>query len=127
MVVSEIMTTNPVSIDVESGVAEALDAMADLNIRHLPVSEDGRLVGMLSDRDLASFRGTGDAIDSVTIANVMNGDVASVDPESDISEVIEIMLEEKVGAVPVVSAESLEIVGIVSYVDVLRSQASLLE
>ncbi len=126
MVVSEIMTTDPVTITAESSVSEALEAMADLNIRHLPVTEEGALSGMLSDRDLAALRNKPGALDSTTVADLMSGDVACVDPESDVSDVIEIMLEAQVGAVPVVSAESQQVVGIVSYVDVLRSHAALL-
>lgn len=128
MVVSEIMTTEPVAIDVGADLAQAMLAMDDLNVRHLPVIEEGRLVGMLSDRDLSSLRRParhGAALPE--LASVMSSDVVSVDPESDVSEVIELMLEHKVGAIPVVSIESQELLGIVSYVDVLRSHGQLLD
>lgn len=129
MVVSEIMTSDPVAIDVRQELREAMLAMADLDVRHLPVIEDGQLVGILSDRDLAPLRQrAADASARLPeLAAIMSADVVSVNPESEVSEVIELMLEQSIGAVPVVSADSLELVGIVSYVDVLRSHAELLD
>jgi acetoin utilization protein AcuB len=56
----------------------------------------------------------------------MSTDVLSVDPETDVGEVVDLMIEHRVGAVPVVDADSEELVGIVSYMDVLRASRDLL-
>jgi CBS domain-containing protein len=128
MVVSEIMTANPTTIDVGASLADALEAMAQMRIRHLPVTEEGRLIGMLSDRDLAPLQRQMSAADELpAIASLMSADVASLDQEADVTEAIDLMLQEKVGAVPVVSDETGEVLGIVSYVDVLTHHADVLD
>ena len=85
---------------------------------------------MLSDRDLRSlsfpmFVGSeyaGDmrrALDA-KVSELMSSDVLSVEVEANVSEAVELMLEHKIGAVPVVDADGV-LVGIVSYMDVLRA------
>ena len=49
----ELMTENPATLTAQATIAEAWDLMRELEIRHVPVIQDGALVGMLSDRDLA--------------------------------------------------------------------------
>jgi len=128
MVVSEIMTPNPTTIDVGEDLAVAIDALAHLRVRHLPVSEEGRLIGILSDRDLAALRNSAASEEELpTIASLMSSDVSSVNQEADVLEVIDMMVEEKIGAVPVVDDESGEVIGVVSYVDVLMTHAELLD
>jgi acetoin utilization protein AcuB len=56
----------------------------------------------------------------------MSSDVVSVDPETELTEVVDIMLEYKIGALPVVEADSAELVGIISYIDALRAARPLL-
>jgi len=105
--------------------------MRGLEIRHVPVVESGALVGMLSDRDLVRF----DIVRLLTVAGaealrhelgtpvvkVMSSDIVGVHPETELTEVVELLVEHKIGAVPVVRADTRELVGIVSYVDVLRA------
>jgi acetoin utilization protein AcuB len=52
MTARELMTPNPVTVIVEESLLEAWGLMRELDIRHVPVVQDGALVGMLSDRDL---------------------------------------------------------------------------
>jgi acetoin utilization protein AcuB len=56
------------------------------------------------------------------VSELMSGDVVTVEPDTDLREVIDDLLEERIGAVPVVSGPD-GVVGIVSYVDVLRALA----
>jgi CBS domain-containing protein len=72
---------------------------------------------MLSDRDLRSARASD--LDAL-VTELMSADVVSVGPESDALEVIDLMIDTKVGAVPVVDDEDGSLLGIISYVDVLR-------
>jgi acetoin utilization protein AcuB len=130
VVVQEIMTRNPYAIEANQSVREALHRLLSLDIRHLPVLDNGVLVGMLSDRDvrgIASATLTGEASDqlSAAVSDLMTRDPISVDPEADIGEVIDLMIENKVGALPVVAEDKL--IGIVSYVDVLRYARAELE
>lgn len=131
MVVEDIMTRDPVTVDAESPVSEALRILHDLDVRHVPVVSAGALIGMLSDRDLRvaeikaleSATDIEDAVDDPLlgpIASVMRTNFISVTAEDDVAEVIDLMLEHKSGAVPVVERHSDTLVGIVSYIDILR-------
>jgi acetoin utilization protein AcuB len=137
MKAQDLMTQNPVTVPPGASVAEAFDLMSELDIRHVPVVEAGELVGMLSDRDLARF----DIARLLTVegpeafrrelatpvVKVMSSDVIVVNPETELSEVVELLVEHKIGAVPVVKTDTREIVGIISYIDVLRGIQDLLE
>jgi acetoin utilization protein AcuB len=130
MVVQEIMTRNPYAIEADQPLRDAVQRLLSEDIRHLPVLDNGTLVGMLSDRDIrgiASATLTGEVGDqlSAPVSDLMTGDPISVGPEADIGEVIDLMIENKVGALPVMAEDRL--IGIVSYVDVLRYAKTQLE
>ncbi len=137
MTARDLMTPNPVTVAPQARVVEVWDLMRELEIRHVPVVEDGALVGMLSDRDparLDMFRMlASDGADALRqelatpIVKVMNSDVIVVEPETGLDEIIELLLEHKVGALPVVRQDGYEVVGIVSYIDVLRALRDRLE
>jgi acetoin utilization protein AcuB len=137
MIARDLMTPNPLTVTPQASIAEAWDVMRELAVRHVPVVEDGALVGMLSDRDLSQvdiaqvLRVEGaDALREeleTPIAEVMTSDVISVEPETEVGEVISLLLEHKIGAVPVVEPETREVLGIISYVDVLRALQDRLE
>jgi acetoin utilization protein AcuB len=114
---NEIMTPDPMTLEMSARVSDALQVLQTLEIRHLPiVDERGRLVGMLSDRDIRS-----NAQLEQQITQVMSSDVVTVGAESEMLEVIDVLLEQRVGAVPVIDESSGDLLGIVSYVDVLRA------
>ena len=131
MDVSEIMTTSVVTATPDETVQSALMKLEDQSIRHLPVVDGSALVGMLSDRDLREHRlplmaeldnpERAAALMEMTVGAVMKGDVISVDSGESVQQAIDLMLEYGVGAVPVVDSHSEELVGIVSYVDILRA------
>ena len=122
----DLMTKKPLSIQPTTTVGEALDLMSEADIRHLPVVDDGQLVGMISDRDMRHIS-WGSLFDegaarrfSAPVSSLMTGTVLRVGAESDVSEAVELMIEEKVGAVPVVDEGDGTLEGIISYVDVLK-------
>ena len=137
MVVEDIMTVDPVTIEPTLSIRKAVDILFELDVRHLPVVEGARLVGIISDRDLRAFLAPSmlelERPNEVSarlrspVSSIMNADVLSVEPESPVSEVIALMLEHKVGAVPVVREATDELLGIVSYVDVLRALEDALD
>jgi acetoin utilization protein AcuB len=97
------------------------------NIRQLPVVVGPELVGIISDRDLRSFL-SGRLFSSpeeraaalnTPIDAVMSTAPMTVGPDDDLRDAIEIMIDEKIGGIPVVEEEK-GLVGIITYVDVLR-------
>jgi CBS domain-containing protein len=135
MKVRDVMTPNPITVTPQATLAEVWDLMREADIRHVPVARGGILIGMLSDRDLASLDVgrvlTTEGADALRwtlgtpVISVMSADVISVEPEADLGDVIDLMLENKVGAIPVVLPDTREVVGIASYIDVLRAVQDL--
>jgi acetoin utilization protein AcuB len=135
MQAEDIMTEPVTFIAPNQPVSEALEVLAGIEARHLPVLEEGELVGMLSDRDLRSLglydfrdlRGLErlEALIRTPVSRVMSAGVQAVERSTDVREVVERMLDEKVGALPVVDPHTREVVGIISYVDVLRVASDL--
>ena len=131
MTVNDLMTPDPVTVTPHATVAEAWDLMRELEIRHVPVVEHGALVGMVSDRDLARFDIArllvAEGVEALRhelgtpVVQVMSSDVIAVNPETELPEVVELLVEHKIGAIPVVLSDTREVVGIVSYIDVLRA------
>ena len=136
MVARELMTPDPLTVSPQATVAEVWDLMREADVRHVPVVQADGLVGMVSDRDLARVdiarllkaEGAGALRDELAtpIARLMSPVVIAVDPESDIGEVIELLIDHRIGAVPVVREETREVLGIISYVDVLRGLSGML-
>lgn len=137
MIVRDWMTPDPVTVTLKTNIAEVWDLMRDLEIRHVPVVDNDAVVGMLSDRDISRLNLARtlevEGIDALRrglatpIVHVMSSDVIAVEPETELSEVVDLLLEHKVGALPVVLPDSRQIVGIISYIDVLRALREVLE
>jgi acetoin utilization protein AcuB len=130
MIAEDVMSENPLSIREDASIGEAVEVLLEADFRHLPVVRGNELVGMLSDRDVRALI-TPRLFDTAAldelkaryddrVSELMSAGVVKVYPETDLGEVIDRMLDEKVGAVPVVDPDTGELVGIVSYVDVLR-------
>jgi acetoin utilization protein AcuB len=127
----DVMTRNPVTLDITSTVQDAADMMWAAEVRHIPVVEHGTLVGMISDRDLRSymlprperiFRADEErARMAVSVSAVIPSDVTTVRPDTPVAELLDILLEEKIGAVPVLAPDTGDLIGVVSYIDVLRA------
>lgn len=129
--VNDVMTINPERVDVSEPVQRAINKLFELDARHLPVVDaNDELIGMLSDRDLREFSlpyemefgnmTQADERETTPVSEVMQGDVISVHPEDPAAEVVDLILEQRIGAVPVVDPLDGSLVGIVSYVDILR-------
>lgn len=130
MIVREIMTHSPLSISSHATVSRAWSALRELDVRHLPViNEDRELVGILSDRDLAVAPRASEVTEIIgpgrlqldqPVATIMSSDVISIGPDDEVDDAIDLMLQYKIGAIPVVTPEQ-RVIGMVSYIDVLRS------
>ncbi|WP_437909078.1 CBS domain-containing protein [Sorangium sp. So ce327] len=127
---AELMTENPRTVRVDDPIGEAVNVLQTMDFRHVPVvDEQGELVGMLSDRDLRALQspyaedtagaGAAPRKAGAPVSTIMSGNVVSASPDADVTELMELMLDNKIGALPVVDGEG-ALVGIVSYVDVFR-------
>ncbi len=127
--VRSVMTRDPLTLPASATVREALEILEGGAIRHLPVVEGGRVVGILSDLDLRAWRqalldhregeatGPAAALLDTPITQRMTTAVTCVEADAPLRDAVEGLLERKVGALPVL--EQGRLVGIVSVVDVL--------
>jgi CBS domain-containing protein len=131
MRVSEVMSRNVVTIEGSDSCRDAVTRMHRARVRHLPVVDrDGHLVGIVTDRDLRHrlfnpgvFHEIGTvAVDSllaaVRVREIMSAPVVSIESQADLEDAARLMLEDKVGSLPVV--EEGRVVGILTETDLLR-------
>ena len=125
MIVENIMNSKVITVHPDNSVAQAIDLMRNHNIRHLPVTTEGKLIGVISDRDLRSVSPsilTGDKPElliNTNVKDIMQKQVITVHPLDFLEEAARLIYEYKVGCLPVVSQE--RVVGIITEADVLRS------
>jgi len=123
--VQRYMTVNPVVISSGRTLAEAHALMREHGIRHLPVVDDGRLVGILSQRDLyflETLRGVDVA--SELVEEAMTADPYVVSPEEALEEVARTMADHKYGSAVVVDGSA--VLGLFTTVDALKALAAVL-
>ena len=131
----EIMQSDVVVLEPSATLRDASDLMHSNDIRHVPVLEHGQVVGILSDRDIRCHLSElflsepestpAVARKSLTVRQVMQSKPITVEPDSDIQDVIESMLDFKIGAVIVANADG-RLQGVISYEDVLRAARDLM-
>ena len=131
----EIMWSDVLTVEPEVSLREASELMRTNDVRHLPVLDRGQIVGILSDRDVRCFLSElflsepeefpGSSRHAMTVQQVMQAKPITVDPDSDLEEVIDSMLDFKIGAVLVADGEG-HLQGIISYEDVLRAAKEMM-
>jgi acetoin utilization protein AcuB len=126
------MTRDLVTLSPEASAAEALTLCRERRIRHIPIVEEGRLVGIVSDRDLRDASpALGDAdrastLQEIRLGDVMTREVSTADPQDPIENVAQEMYELKIGSLPVVAeADEEKLLGIVTSSDVMRALVML--
>jgi acetoin utilization protein AcuB len=127
--VKDRMSKNPETVNPKDGLKDAIWKMERGHFRHLPVVEDGgKLVGMLSDRDIrliqpsqafVSKEDTMVQIWSIAVEQAAVFDPISVKPDTLLKEAADLMLRWHVGGLPVVEEED-RLVGVITYTDILR-------
>ena len=132
-VAREIMMGSPVTLKPEDTLDLANDVIALGRIRHIPVVDDGRLVGILTERDLIGAaasqifglkqKSKSALLKTVLIKQVMKKRVITAAPDTPIKDIAHLMADKKIGCVPVVSAGM--VVGLVTTTDILRYVESL--
>ncbi len=100
-------------------VLEAIKTMAENNVGALPVVENGKLVGMISERDYTrKVMLKGRSSKDTSVGDIMTRDVITVSPDHSVSECMSIITEHRVRHLPVV--DGTELVGIISIGDLVR-------
>jgi CBS domain-containing protein len=117
--IRDVMTENPSSCAPGTSVAEVARVMAREDVGSIPVVEDGRLVGVVTDRDLVvRVLAEGRDPQATTVGEVVSTDVVTVPPDAGLDDALRLLARHQVRRLPVVEGERL--VGIVAQADVAR-------
>jgi CBS domain-containing protein len=119
MKVDEVMTPNPTVISPAQSIRDAARRMAECDAGVLPVGENDRLVGMITDRDIAIRAVAEDRGPDTPVREVMSQEVLYCFDDEDVDDVARNMGEQQVRRLPVVNRDK-RLVGIVSIGDVSR-------
>jgi acetoin utilization protein AcuB len=135
MRVRDMMTKDVITAPPDMPVVEARQIMVQKRIRHLLIADNGKLVGIITDRDIRlnlpspatslSVWEVNYLLARLTVGSVMSGGVISVGPERDVRDAARIMLDHKIGALPVVDGGDL--IGILTETDIVRAFAGSAE
>lgn len=131
--VRDLMSVKPITVDPDTAMLEARQRMLEERIRHLIVTEGGRVVGIITDRDIRlnlpspatslSVWEMNFLLAKLTVRDVMTRAVMLVDPKRSAAEAAQIMLTHKIGALPVTEGDRL--VGIITESDFVRVVAGV--
>ncbi|MEW6064266.1 histidine kinase [Desulforamulus profundi] len=126
MFVKDCMTTSPITISRSTPILEALEKMKKLKVRQLPVTDKGRLVGLVTERELLTVTPSPATtlsifemnylLSKMVVSEVMLKDPITVSPDTTIEEAALIMRENKIGSLLVLEAD--ELVGIITQTDI---------
>ncbi|MFQ5657142.1 MAG: CBS domain-containing protein [Candidatus Methylomirabilales bacterium] len=136
MKVDERMTPNVIVAGPSDSVRAAWGLLREHKIRHLPVVEDGKLIGIVTDRDIrlvfpsAITSGHGDedpidALEKVSLREIMTKRVVTVAAQASILDAARVLLEKRIGGLPVVEGGCL--VGIITKDDILTAFVEIME
>ena len=125
--VSDIMTSNPVSVTPRNAIRTAINLMREGGYRRLPVVDRGRLVGIITDRDLRRAANSPFVVreqwydnfilDHIEVGSCMTPNPLTIEPAVTISDAARLMRTHKIGGLPVVRDGQL--VGIITETDLL--------
>ena len=134
--VSELMTPNPITIAHCETVGKAMESMARYDIRRLPVTKEGKLVGIVSDRDLRQMGGRSsvklpksdrdDAYLQLPVEEAMTLSVITIREGQSVQDAIALMVKHKISGLPVIGPDG-GLAGMLSEQDVLTYCLSILE
>lgn len=128
MLVKDVMKTQLVTLNADSKLGFAEDIMYLGRIRHLPVVRGDCLVGILTQRDLykasltsmlTNWKENKEFLDSIQVSEVMTKNVTTVSPDATVNDAAQIMIDKKVGCLPVVKEKN-KLVGLITETDVLQ-------
>ena len=123
--ISEYMTPSPHSVGLNQTLATAHAIMQKHQGRHLPVLEGGKLVGIVTQRDLYLIETFNDVVaDEVPVEDAMTMDVYCVEPQDSLSSVVEHMASQKIGCAVVM--DHTKVIGLFTTTDAMQALVTLL-
>jgi len=122
--VGEVMTWNVITTTPEATIGEAAGLLVAHKIGGLPVLEDDRLVGILTDRDIRSAASAA-SLEQITVGDAMTRNVITVAPETPVQEAAKLIVAHRIGGLPVLKGG--ELVGIITETDLLKAFVELVE
>jgi len=118
--IRDVMTSNPCTIDADKSVAYAAKMMRDEDVGLAPIVEGDKLIGMLTDRDIAvRVAAQGKDLEQVKVRDVASRKLVTIDPQQDLDEALRIMAKHQVRRLPVVEEDG-RLVGVVAQADIAR-------
>lgn len=119
--IRDAMTEDPRSIGASAAVVEAARLMREGDIGSLPITDDEKLVGMITDRDITTMVvAEGADPETTSVGDVSSRDPISVEPDEDLEDALQLMARHQVRRLPVV--ENGRLVGIVAQADIALSE-----
>jgi CBS domain-containing protein len=117
--IKDLMTTNPVTCETSTSVVDAAKTMARKDVGPLPVVEGGRIVGLVTDRDLViRVLAEGRDPQRTTIGEIASTDLVTITPDTSLEEALKLLAKKQVRRLPVVEGD--QVVGIIAQADVAR-------
>ena len=116
--IQEVMTSNPCSIDADKPVSYAAKMMKDEDVGFAPIVEGDKLIGTVTDRDIAmKVVAEGRDPQSTTVREIASTNLVTIDPRQDIDDALRLMASNQVRRLPVVEEDG-RLVGVVAQKDV---------
>jgi CBS domain-containing protein len=116
----DVMTSNPRTVEARAPVIEAATLMRDEDVGIVPIVEGDRLVGTITDRDIAiRLVAEGKDLQTTTVREIASTQLVTIDPDQDLEEALRLMAQHQVRRLPVVEEDG-RLVGIVAQADVAR-------
>ena len=115
--VSNFMRTNVLSTNSNTPIQEAAKTMYENNVSSLLIEDDGKITGIVTERDISMARHVFDTASSSTVKEIMTSPVVSIDPDSSILDAAELMDRKQIHKIPVIKDG--KVVGIISATDLV--------
>jgi CBS domain-containing protein len=118
--IRDLMTQSPRTVDTAGSAVDAARLMRDEDVGLIPIVESDRLVGTITDRDIAvRLVAEGKSPEKTRVADIASRELVTIDPDQDVDEALRLMAKHQVRRLPVVEEDG-KLVGIVAQADIAK-------
>jgi CBS domain-containing protein len=118
--IRDLMTRSPRTVDTAGSAVDAARLMRDEDVGLIPIVESDRLVGTITDRDIAvRLVAEGKSPEKTRVADIASRELVTIDPDQDVDEALRLMAKHQVRRLPVVEEDG-KLVGIVAQADIAK-------